>query len=125
MNQITTTQTQLSASELYWDQLAKEMCFSSEKAMLQSLYETKSITEIAELLRCGKATIQRRLALAKIQKRGRGGAQLKSTQRYKMFHVDQRILYMLGLTFAAKAIGVSNATLYKYKRYKSNQGGIS
>src|ERR1700728_4162091 len=103
----------------YWDLLAKEFCFKNEGDMLRNLYETKSIYEIADLLRWGKATIQRRLAIQETKKSTRGGSQLKSTQRYKMFHVNQRIIMYLGLTFAAKYIRVSNATLYKYKRYKS------
>jgi transposase len=106
-----------------WELKAKEFCFKSEKDMLAAMYENKSISEIAEMLDCGKATIQRRLALHKIQKRGRGGPQLKSTQRYKMFHVDQRIVMFMGLTYCAKAIRVSNATLFKYKKYKQNKNG--
>lgn len=106
-----------------WANKAKEFCFKSEKDMLEALYETKSIEAIAELLECGKATIQRRLTLHGIKKRGRGGPQLKSTQRYKMFHVDQRLLIFMGLTYCAKQIRVSNATLFNFKKYKQNRNG--
>jgi hypothetical protein len=109
--------------EQNWLDKARELCFKSEKDMLEALYETKSIEEIAGILSCGKATIQRRLALNGIKKRGRGGPQLKSTQRYKMFHVDQRIVMFVGLTYCAKAIRVSNATLFNYKKYKQNRNG--
>jgi hypothetical protein len=101
-----------------WDEIARELGFRDEKSLLLGLYETNSIEGIAAMLNCGKATVQRRMALHGIKKRGRGGPQLKSYARYKCFHVDQRILFAYGLTIAAAKIGVSTSTLYNYKQWK-------
>ena len=105
--------------ESVWDILAKQLCFENERDMLTTLYMSKSVSEIATMLKCGQATIHRRLGLYGIKLRQRGGAQGKGEQKYKLFHVDQRVIMFIGLTYAAKQLKVSNATLYKYKRWAS------
>lgn len=101
-----------------WDEVAKTMCFENEKDMLVTLYERSSISEIAAMLKCGTATVQRRLTIYGIKKRARGGSNNSGIQKYKMFHVDQRIVMFMGLTFAAKYFRVAPSTIYKYKRHK-------
>lgn len=101
-----------------WDAIAQEMCFENEKDMLTTLYERSSISEIATLLKCGTATVQRRLTMYHIKKRARGGSNNSGLQKYKMFHVDQRVLMFMGLTYAAKYFRVAPSTIYKYKRHK-------
>lgn len=102
-----------------WDILAQEMMFKDEREMLVELYKTHSIGQIARLLKCGGATVHRRIGLHKIPKRPRGGSQKRGEQVFKLFHVDQRIVMFFGLTYAARMLDVSTTTLYKYKRHKA------
>lgn len=104
-----------------WDILARELKFRDEEDMLRCLYETNSIPEIARMLKCGTATIHRRLEIYHIQKRKRGGPQVRASQRYKMFHVDQRLVMFLGLTVCSAKLKVSNSSLYKYKQWKQRK----
>jgi hypothetical protein len=108
-----------------WNTLAQELHFMNERDMLVTLYEAMSIETIAKTLKTGTTTIQRRLLIHGISRKKRGGAQNRSGQRYKLFHVDQRLIVCVGLTKCSEMIKVSNATLYKYKMWKKTLTGIA
>jgi hypothetical protein len=107
--------------DVAWDIIAKNLGFKDEKDMLVSLYEGASIPEMAEVLRSSTGTILKRLIRYDIPRRKRGGVQSKASTRYKMFHVDQRIIMVLGLTECSASIGVSTSSLYKYKQWKTGR----
>jgi hypothetical protein len=101
-----------------WDELARTIGYSNEKDMLEDFYleEEMSVSEIARRLGAGTATIARRLSLAGVEKRSRGGANNLANQRRKLFHMDQRISLLADLNLVAKLSGASRSTCYKYRR---------
>lgn len=104
--------------DIAWDLIAKSRFFENEKEMLTALYENASIPEVAAVLNTSTGTVLKRMEKHGIPRRRRGGIVSKTSVRYKMFHVDQRIILILGLTECAIALGVSTASLYKYKQWK-------
>lgn len=106
------------SSNTEWDALAQTLYFPDERTMLETLYETHSILDIARMLKCGPATVQRHLQNFGIQKRQRGGAKNSSYQRYRLFHMDQRIIVAYGTMAVARLMNVAPGTLYKYKLWK-------
>lgn len=104
-----------------YDFYAKQLGFLSEKEMLEQLYESHSIPEVAAVLKISNGTVLKRLAANGIQRRNRGGIVKISHARYKLFHVDQRIIWVYGLVQAAAMLGVSTSTLYKYKQVKAGR----
>lgn len=104
--------------DIAWDLIAKSRFFDNEKHMLTELYANASIPEVAAVLNTSTGTIIKRMERNNIPRRPRGGIVSKSSVKYKMFHVDQRIILILGLTDCANSIGVSTASLYKYKQWK-------
>lgn len=104
--------------DVAWDLIAHQLFFKNESDMLTTLYQTSSIPEIAKLLKTSNGTILRRMEIHKIARRRRGGIQQTSSIRYKMFHVDQRIVMILGLKQCAALVGCSTTSLYKYKQWK-------
>jgi hypothetical protein len=109
-------------TEEKWQEVAKSLNFTDEQQMLTSLYgEGYSIREISKLLKCSTGVIQQRFAKYGIKKRGRGGMMSSVNHKYTLFHVDQRVVVYTGLIHCARWLGVSPATLYKYKRYKITQ----
>lgn len=104
--------------DIAWDLIAKSRFFENEKEMLESLYENASIPEVAAVLNTSTGTVLKRMEKHDIPRRRRGGVVTKTSVRYKMFHVDQRIILILGLSECSNTIGVSTASLYKYKQWK-------
>jgi hypothetical protein len=104
--------------DIAWDLIAKSRFFENEREMLVALYENASIPEVAAVLNTSTGTVLKRMEKHGIPRRRRGGIVNKTSVRYKMFHVDQRIILILGLSECSAAIGVSTASLYKYKQWK-------
>jgi hypothetical protein len=104
--------------DIAWDLIAKSRFFENEKEMLTQLYENASIPEVAMVLNTSTGTVLKRMEKHGIPRRRRGGVVTKTSVRYKMFHVDQRIILILGLSECSNALGVSTASLYKYKQWK-------
>jgi len=104
-----------------YDFYAKQLGFTSEKEMLEQLYEGHSIPEVAEVLKVATGTVLKRLEACGIPRRNRGGLVKISQVRYKLFHVDQRVVHVYGLTQASATLGVSTSTLYKYRQWKCNR----
>lgn len=107
----------------FWDELAKSIGYADEKEMLEDFYieDAMSVSEIGKRLGAGTATIARRLAMAGITKRKRGGANNTGAQKHKLFHMDQRYVFSLDLSVVAKLANVSKSLVYKYR--KSVTGG--
>jgi transposase len=100
-----------------WDQLARSIGYDNERQMLLDLYCARqcSISDIAQRLEAGTATINRRLDLAGINKRTRGGSNYQATQSYKLFHLDQRVLDKFDLETLSTVTRVSKSLCYKYR----------
>lgn len=90
----------------------------SEEAMWQQLYgeENRSISDLAKHLGFGTATIQRRLGIADVKMRKRGGRNMPSRVYEKLFHLDQRFLALAHPEEIAKICACSIHTVYRVKR---------
>lgn len=108
-----------------WDLLARHSGYTDEREMLEDLYEEEghSIAEIASRLGAGTATINRRLDLLGIKKRGRGGANRAREQSLKLFRLDARVALTLRLEVLSKLSGVSKPLCYKFRKIRL--GGTS
>ena len=89
--------------------------FTSEKAMWENLYKTKSVQQLAHYFKVGRTTILRRLNKKGVQKRGPGGASNNAYQAFKLFHLDQRILLGLSEEWVASLIEANPGTVHKFK----------
>jgi hypothetical protein len=100
-----------------WDGTAKELGFENEEAMWESLYVERQIPirKLADIFKCGSTTLVRRMDTLKITKRSRGGAQVAGTI-WKLFYVDQRVLYGASETELGKELKLHHTSIYKYKR---------
>jgi DNA invertase Pin-like site-specific DNA recombinase len=98
-----------------WLAKANSIGYSNEREMFEDLYQTMPISEIARRLNFHSATITRRMGLLGITKRGRGGAHNSRNQKLKLWRSDQRIIFMFPVADVARALRVSQATLYNYR----------
>lgn len=101
-----------------WGGIALYLGYKDELDMLMDLYLVKKLSsrEIAEKVQMGQPTVLRRLRLAGIERRPRGGPQSTQRQWYKLHLLDQRWVFFTSLTKVAKALRVSVSLVYKFKR---------
>jgi len=97
---------------------ARQLGFENEKEMLEQLYEGHSIPEVAQVLKLSPGVVLKRLEVNGIPRRNRGGNVRISQVRYRLFHVDQRIIHFYGLLEAAQMVQVATSTLYKFRQWK-------
>jgi transposase len=101
-----------------WGAIALYLGYKDELEMLLDMYVEQGLSckEIATRVGMGQPTVLRRLRLAGIERRPRGGA--LSTQRlwYKLYLMDQRYVFWISLTVIARQLKVSISLVYKYKR---------
>lgn len=104
-----------------WAQLARDLCFQDERSMYMALYieQGLSVIDIAERLKAGTATINRRMALWKIPKRSRGGARRSADNKVFLFYMDQRVVVSLKNSLLSEMVGCSYSVVYNYKRWKA------
>jgi hypothetical protein len=104
-----------------WDELAKSLCFRDEEHMYRVLYEQEglSVQEISERLRCGTATLNRRMHRFKIAKKPRGGARKSAEKKSFLFYLDQRVVMALPNRLCGDLFGMSYSMVYNYKRWKA------
>lgn len=104
-----------------WHQLAVSLCFRDERHMYEVFYTQMglSVAEIADRLKCGTATLNRRMSAYKIPKRPRGGAKRGADKKQFLFYLDQRIV--MGITNRALSdlYEISYSMVYNYKRWKA------
>jgi len=98
-----------------WLALANQIGYANEKQMFEDLYSSMPIPEIARRLSFSTPTIARRMGLLGIVKRSRGGSNNLKNQKFKIWRVDQRIVFLFPVKEVAHALRVSDATLYNYK----------
>lgn len=105
-----------------WGAIALYLGYTTELEMLTDMYVTRGMSCKAIATRVGmqQATVLRRLRLASIERRPRGGPM--STQRvwYKLYLLDQRYVFGTSYSKVAKFLQVSEAVVYKYKRGVKN-----
>lgn len=101
-----------------WGGIARSLHFADEREMLESFYliEEMSISQIAQLLGAGQATIVRRMNINNIQKRGRGGPNRAPVLVKKLFHMDQRLIFSAPPAYIARITRASQNAVYKYKK---------
>jgi hypothetical protein len=101
-----------------WLELAASIGYPDEAAMWQQLYvvEKRSIAELAKTLGYGTACVQRRLRLANIDRRERGGAKVVSKLEDKLFHLDQRFVALASKEEIAALVGGSTHSVYRIRR---------
>jgi len=101
-----------------WGARALYLGYADELEMLTDMYVTKGMSckEIATRLSMGQPTILRRLRLAGIERRSRGGPQASQRQWYRLHLLDQRYAMRAPLSKAAKRMRVSVSLIYKYRR---------
>lgn len=106
------------SSQNYWNELARSIHFEDEKNMWEALYvaEARSISDLAKVLGFGTATVARRLQMAGVVKRGRGGRQTPARVHFKLFHLDQRYVRMSSIAELAKLCDSSFAAVYKKRK---------
>lgn len=104
-----------------WNQLAQSLMFRDERHMYEVMYEQegRTVSEIADLLKCGPATLNRRMSAYKIKKRPRGGARKPMDKRNALFYMDQRILMAIPNRPLSEYLGLSYSLVYHYKRWKA------
>lgn len=104
-----------------WNHLAQQLCFRDERHMYEVLYEQEhlSVSEIADRINCGTATINRRMHAFGIVKRPRGGARRTASKAQILFYMDQRVVMYLRNRVLAEMIGSSYSKIYGYKRWKA------
>jgi hypothetical protein len=101
-----------------WGAIALYLGYETELEMLTDLYVTKGMSckEIAARVSMGQPTVLRRLRLAGIERRSRGGAQSSQRQWYRLHMCDQRWVFGTSLTVLAKRLRVSVSLVYKFRR---------
>lgn len=104
-----------------WNVLAQSLCFRDERHMYEVMYEEegRSVQEIADILQCGTATLNRRMHAYQIRKRPRGGARTASEKASVLFYMDQRVIMALSNKLLAELLNMSYSRIYSYKRWKS------
>jgi transposase len=101
-----------------WGAKALYLGYEDELSMLLDMYVTKGMScrEIAERVSMGQPTVLRRLRLAGIERRGRGGPQSEQRQWHRLHMLDQRYVFTESLSKLAKRLRVSVSLVYKFKR---------
>lgn len=101
-----------------WHGIARLCGFEDEKSMLTQFYvvEGLPVSDIAERLNCGPATIANRLTKHQIPKRSRGGANNSQIITKRLFRLDQRRVFGSPEQEIATLLDCSRSTVYKYKR---------
>lgn len=104
-----------------WQQLAVSLCFKDERHMYEVMYgeENLTVAEIADRLKCGTATLNRRMSAYKIKKRPRGGARRSADKKQILFYLDQRVVMGLKNKTLAALYDMSYSMAYGYKRWKA------
>lgn len=99
-----------------WDDVAQLVGYTNEEQMLFDMYHTHhlSISEIAEKLGSGKATIRRRMTMYELDRRTRGGANNKSNKRVLLHFLDQRYVQAAPGSELAHVINSHPSTVWKY-----------
>jgi transposase len=108
-----------------WGAFALYLGYKDELEMLTDMYVTQGMSckEIATRVGMGQPTVLRRLRLAGIERRPRGGAQSSQRLWYKLYLMDQRYVFWTSLSKLAKRLKISQSLVYKYRRgVKSNYG---
>ena len=101
-----------------WEGLAKGLGYKEEKEMFLDLYGRQglSIARISQKLGYGTATIARRMACCKINRRSRGGPNNLSRQSRKLHRMDQRFVLYGPMIEVARAARAHVSTVYKYRK---------
>lgn len=101
-----------------WGGIALYLGYKDEYGMLYDLYVVKKLStrEIGERVGMGQPTVLRRLRMAAIDRRPRGGPQSFQRQWYKLHLLDQRWVFLTSMKKVAKRLQVSESLVYKYKR---------
>lgn len=107
-----------------WDTLAQSIGYTDERHMWEQLYkeEGRSINDLARTLGFGTATIQRRLRLSGIERKKKGGPYAPSMVYYKLFHLDQRVVYLSEAEDLAVLCDASIHSIYRIRRLHSCVG---
>jgi len=100
-----------------WNCFARSLGYKDERDMMEDMYANQRlpISEIANRIKVGTATISRRLSLLGVDKRSRGGANNPGRQTSKLFHFDQRVVLSLDLNRLATITRISRSLCYKYR----------
>ena len=101
-----------------WGAKALYLGYEDELSMLTDMYVVKGMSarEIAERVEMGQPTVLRRLRLAGIERRPRGGPQAEQKQWARLHMLDQRRVFTTSLSKLAKELRVSQSLVYKFKR---------
>lgn len=113
-----------SSANEQWKELAASIGYTTELAMWEQLYvvEERGIGELAKTLGFGTATVQRRIKLANVERRTRGGAHSISRVYDRYFHLDQRFVALASGEEIATLCGASPHTIYRLRRKCENEG---
>jgi predicted transcriptional regulator with HTH domain len=101
-----------------WNSIAQLLGYENEEQMLYDMYHRNQLplSQIAEKLGSGRATIRRRLELYEIQRRPRGGANNQSNKRVLLHLMDQRYVRSALGNEIAHVVNSHPSTVYKYLR---------
>jgi hypothetical protein len=89
--------------------------------MYEVMYEEEglSVAEIADRLKCGTATLNRRMHAYRIAKRPRGGARRSADKKLLLFYLDQRLVCFTKNRVLSDLYDISYSMVYNYKRWKA------
>jgi hypothetical protein len=103
------------SADTQWNEMARTLGFEDETSMWLQLYikERRPIAELAKTLGYGTATIARRIAVAGVMKRTRGGPNASGKTASLIGHLDQRWVRMSYPKEVAEVLGVSSHSVYR------------
>lgn len=101
-----------------WGGIALYLGYKDEHEMLTDLYCVKGMStrEIGERVGMKQPTVLRRLRIAGINRRTRGGPQSFQRLWYKLHLLDQRWVFFSSDMKIAKRLKISLSLVYKFKR---------
>lgn len=101
-----------------WEAKAVEFGYPSYEKLLLDLYVSDGLTmkQIAQKMGCSIFTLSKHLDDFNIPKRRPGGVQNLAFKKWRLFRLDQRVVYSTPDTELEKLLTIDKSTVYKYKR---------
>jgi transposase len=101
-----------------WNSIAQMFGYKDERSMYIDLYHNQhmSLSDIADRLDSGRATIRRRMQVCEVSRRGQGGPNNPSHKRALLHLLDQRFVRSAPITAIAHTIDAHISTVWKYLR---------
>lgn len=107
-----------------WDELAKELGYLDWKDCLTQLYAEMSIAQISKRIGISTTAVVNHLQKFDIKTRKKGGANGNASQKYKLYLIDQRIIFTSTLNELTKLTGASKSVCFHYRSTLGGANGV-